>query len=328
MNLSILRFSFACFLVASVLVLEIGLIYEWQQKFKLHIVHMALALGAFLTPSLYLLLVAAYKCTRPLTSLSKWPPNRMTFFGFSLPKRIALLSHFLVGIILSLFGLFVVVVLMSTTSAWCCIRESRRVEMCDLAAAAAKVFNQNGLDYHVTFGTLLGHVRRQADDQDAAAEGRPLAEEAASKTRSLIPWEHDMDIAIAEKQAEIAYKLLKERGFTLERRPSESVVAFRIHLPGANIWLSAWAMTWIDVYPFVVEKHTGEIISKNSRNYMKRPLISDVRPYRNLSFCGFDSFSAPRLPLRHVKKQFGANWRKPEFPDNYRNNTCRLFMDC
>ena len=67
----------------------------------------------------------------------------------------------------------------------------------------------------------------------------------------------------------------------------------------------------------------------NSRAYHNSLIhCSDVKPYRNISFCGFDSFSSPRLPLRYVKKQFGPNWRIPQFPDNYRNYTCRLFRDC
>ena len=41
--------------------------------------------------------------------------------------------------------------------------------MCELAAAVAKVFNQNGIDYHVTFGSLLG-VARSGKEEDEEEE--------------------------------------------------------------------------------------------------------------------------------------------------------------
>jgi len=308
--------------------LEILLIFKWQQHADVHVVNFALALGALLAPSLYLVAIISYTCTHPRKSPSEWSKPSADIPGWRLPRRIPIIFHIFVGVSISFIGFLAVAIFMSSTSAWCCVRESRQLELCDLAAAVAKVFNQNGLDYHVTFGTLLGIMRSRESGDSKELPLTDNSGDSASKTKAMIPWEHDLDIAIAEKQVGIAYKLLKERGFNLERRSPTGVVAFRIHLPGASIWAAAWAMSWIDVYPFVVEKHTGEIISKNLKNYMKRPLISDVKPYRNISFCGFDSFSSPRLPLRFVRKQFGPHWRKPEFPDNYRNNTCRLFKDC
>ena len=42
--------------------------------------------------------------------------------------------------------------------------------MCDLAAAVAKAFNQNGIDYYVTFGTLLGFARSQKESVEEKEE--------------------------------------------------------------------------------------------------------------------------------------------------------------
>ena len=46
------------------------------------------------------------------------------------------------------------------------MRPGRRLQLCELAAAVAKVFNQNGIDYHVTFGSLLGVVRSGEEEEE------------------------------------------------------------------------------------------------------------------------------------------------------------------
>ena len=46
------------------------------------------------------------------------------------------------------------------------MRPGRRLQLCELAAAVAKVFNQNGIDYHVTFGSLLGVVRSGEEEKE------------------------------------------------------------------------------------------------------------------------------------------------------------------
>jgi len=322
------------------IIFEILMTVLWQRHSKNHVVLISIILGAILPPTFYLMFI----CTK--TKYSSVHPKRFIQRRHSRSWQhisISIFTQIVILVILSIIGVTIAAILMSATSAWCCVRQGRRLQLCDLAAAVAKVFNQNGIDYYVTFGSLLSYAkgRQEGNDQNEEEEekNREKVEEevgdgkragASNKEGEMIPWEHDEDLAIAEKQVEIAYKLLKERGFNMERRSSSETVAFRIHLPGANVWASAWAMTWIDVYPYKVEKKSGEIISsRSSRDYFgTKIMLNDVKPFRNISYCGFDSFSGPRLPIRHVKKKFGANWRKTVFPDNYRGTTCKIIKDC
>lgn len=321
------RRLFLILIFVLILVVEIVVVVQWQQRSTYHVVFISIALGAILAPSLYLMFILDRKCWTDSEEASSksWKHISISFF-----------NQVIVLVIFSVLGVVIAAVIMSASSAWCCVRDGRRLQLCDLAAAVAKAFNQNGIDYYVTFGTLLGFARSQKESMEEKEEeeerkGKRGGVRASSlKDGGMIPWEHDMDIAIAEKQIEISYRLLQDRGFNLERRSSTGVVAYRIHLPGASVWGSAWSMNWIDVYPYIVEKRSGEIISRNMRNYMgTKIMLSDVKPYRSISFCGFNYFSAPRLPIRHVKGQYGAQWRKPHFPDDsYKGTTCKIFKDC
>ena len=59
------------------------------------------------------------------------------------------------------------------------MRPGRRLQLCELAAAVAKVFNQNGIDYHVTFGSLLGVVR--SGEEEKENNGKKNEEEEEGK---------------------------------------------------------------------------------------------------------------------------------------------------
>ena len=57
----------------------------------------------------------------------------------------------------------------AASAARCCVHQESCCILCNLDAAAAKVFNQNGTNYHVTFGILLGFVKSQ--DGSVVAKG-------------------------------------------------------------------------------------------------------------------------------------------------------------
>jgi len=170
-------------------------------------------LGATIPPCLYMGYCIIH-CFYPgiFYLPSKWPLLRLSFIfpssrSWSLSMVfslvLSLLLHSFVLILLSVLGVFCIFLSMSATSAWCCIRASRRKTLCALAISAATLFDKNKIDFHVAFGTVLGATRLE----NGVGIGEIVDESG------MIPWEHDVDFGLNVRDYKKAYESLKKAGF-------------------------------------------------------------------------------------------------------------------
>lgn len=147
-----------------------------------------------------------------------------------------------------------------------------------------KIFNENGIAYWITGGTLLGAIRHGG----------------------MIPWDDDADIEIFENDGEKAVKLnylFKEFGYEIKRWFSleGEYVGLRISSPGTN-------MHPTDI--FFSKKVAGKIVLASawaSRDFPKSYwLEQELFPLRRVKF-GPIEVNAANNPFALIHRYFGKD---------------------
>jgi len=153
-----------------------------------------------------------------------------------------------------------------------------------------KFLRKKGIDYAINCGTLLGSVRDQG----------------------LIPWDHDVDILVFEKDIE----RLKEASKELPRKYKldGSGITWAIHYK--NVHIDLWNMTEIEENKYHYTKPTNQ--QTFSTEWMT---YDEIYPLREYQF-GPLRLKGPNKHLNYLKRVYGVNWM---YPSHYQTKKDKFF---
>ena len=150
--------------------------------------------------------------------------------------------------------------------------------LCTILKDVTTVLEENGLEYFISFGTLLGAVRH----------------------RGLIPWDTDTDILIAEKDKyrviEVLSKVLPSNYSVMEDQDDIVGSIVRVNLSESNT-------LHIDLFTYI--EKANNIVFGYERKFNKE----DIFPLQQIPFYDFKLF-APLNIEKQLKTFYGEDYMK------------------
>ncbi len=134
----------------------------------------------------------------------------------------------------------------------------------------------------------------------------------------FIPWEHDLDLCVFEKdRSRVAATLAASEELGFETFPKEHTwIVGRLH--GSHV-IANYAENWVDVY-MSYPSSDKIALSSQSGDYF---LDDELFPFRSISYCGAH-MNFPAVGVPYLARYYGDDWKTPRHDTLVRRLRCSL----